>query len=230
MEILWFGALALLVVGYFALEGFDLGVGLLLPVTADRDRAIGAVGPFVLANEVWLIAAAGVLFGAFPACEHALNAHYTAVVLLLVSWVVRDAGLWFRRRLVTRAFWEWLIALGSLGVCLAWGLLLAGLAGFSSPFGLLYGLLIAALFVMHGRRFLDWRLTGGGTLLVTGGLAVVPALVPLAGMAGGVIGNAAPSATLTVLTFMVLPFVPVMAGAQIWVWRAFGKGPVPAYF
>ncbi|TKK81083.1 cytochrome d ubiquinol oxidase subunit II [Herbidospora galbida] len=230
MEILWFGVLALLLIGYFALEGFDLGVGLLLPVTADRDRAIGAIGPFVLANEVWLIAVAGVLFGAFPACEHALSANYTAVVLLLVSWVVRDMGLWFRRRLFARAFWEWVIALGSLGVCLAWGLFLAGLAGFSFPFGLLYGLLIAALFVLHGRRFLDWRLTGGGSPLVTGALAAVPALVPLVGFAGAVVGNAAPSATLTVMTFMVLPFVPVMAGAQIWVWRAFGKGPVPTYF
>ncbi|GAB1817860.1 cytochrome d ubiquinol oxidase subunit II [Herbidospora sp. RD11066] len=230
MEVLWFGVLALLLAGYFALEGFDLGVGLLLPVTPDRDRAIGAIGPFVLANEVWLIAVAGVLFGAFPALEHVLSANYAAVVLLLVSWVVRDAGLWFRRRLLSPAFWEYGIALGSLGICLAWGLILAGLAGFPLPIGLLYGLLIAALFVLHGRRFLEWRLTGGGSLLVTGALAAVPALVPMVGMATEVLGNAAPSANLTVLTLMVLPFVPLMAGAQIWVWRAFGRGPVPTYF
>ncbi|WP_066361616.1 cytochrome d ubiquinol oxidase subunit II [Herbidospora mongoliensis] len=230
MEILWFGILSVLLAGYFALEGFDLGVGLLLPVTPDRDRAIGAIGPFVLANEVWLIAVAGVLFGAFPALEGVLSANYSAVVLLLVSWVIRDAGLWFRRRLLSPGFWEYGIALGSLGICLAWGVILAGLAGFPLLSGLLYGLLIAGLFVLHGRRFLDWRLTGGGTLLVTGALAAVPALVPMIGMAGEVLGNAAPSANLTVLTFMVLPFVPVMAGAQIWVWRAFGKGPVPSYF
>ncbi|WP_061293669.1 cytochrome d ubiquinol oxidase subunit II [Herbidospora cretacea] len=230
MDILWFAVLSLLLAGYFALEGFDLGVGLLLPVTPDRERAIGAIGPFVLANEVWLIAFAGVLFGAFPALETVLSANYAAVVLLLVSWVLRDAGLWFRRRLAVPALWEYAIALGSLGVCLAWGLILAGLAHFPAVVGLLYGLLIAALFVIHGRRFLAWRLTGGGSLLVTGALAAVPALVPLVGMAAEVVGNAAPSENLTMLTFMVLPFVPVMAGAQIWVWRAFAKGPLITYF
>lgn len=104
MDILWLGVLALLLIGYFALEGFDIGLGMLLPVLGrtrrDRDRIVAAMAPFVLANEVWLVAAIGVLFGAFPSLEgRVLFGLYPVVVALLVSWILRDAGLWFRRRL-----------------------------------------------------------------------------------------------------------------------------------
>ncbi|MFC7639863.1 cytochrome d ubiquinol oxidase subunit II [Streptosporangium lutulentum] len=104
MDILWFGVFALLLIGYFALEGFDIGLGMLLPVLGrtqkDRDRIVSAMAPFVLANEVWLVAVAGVLFGVFPSIEgDVLFGLYPLVVSLLVSWILRDAGLWFRRRL-----------------------------------------------------------------------------------------------------------------------------------
>ena len=117
MELIWFAVFAVLLAGYFALEGFDLGVGLLLPVLGrtgeDRDRMVAAVAPFVLANEVWLVAVAGALVGAYPLLEgEVLFGLYPLVVGMLLAWVVRDAGLWFRRRIdgpAWRRFWDLMI-------------------------------------------------------------------------------------------------------------------------
>ena len=73
MTTFWWATLGLVVCGYFALAGYDYGVGMLLPAF-DRDerqrrRVLGAFGPFFLANEVWLVAAVGLRFGAFPHLE-----------------------------------------------------------------------------------------------------------------------------------------------------------------
>ncbi|WP_449061592.1 cytochrome d ubiquinol oxidase subunit II [Planomonospora algeriensis] len=103
MDILWSVLFAVLLIGYFALEGANIGLGMLLPVLGrtqeGRDRIVAAAAPFVLAGEVWLVAVAGVLFGVYPRLEgEVLFGLYPMVVCLLVSWIVRDAGLWFRRR------------------------------------------------------------------------------------------------------------------------------------
>jgi cytochrome d oxidase subunit CydB len=242
MEIIWFGVFALLLIGYFALEGFDLGVGMLLPVLgrdqAGRDRLVAATAPFVLANEVWLVAVAGALFGVFPALEgEVVNGLYPLVVSLLVSWILRDAGLWFRRRLDGRgwrAFWDAVICVASLGVALSVG---SGLASalqgnVISPPSLVGGLVVAAAFAFHGWTFAAWRLPGefgaartGRALLRSGAVAALPAALCLAALAPGLLGHTAPPATLSALGLVVLPFAPVVVGAQIWLWRTFG--PVP---
>ncbi|MFC6675906.1 cytochrome d ubiquinol oxidase subunit II [Nonomuraea ferruginea] len=173
MELIWFAVFALLLAGYFALEGFDLGVGLLLPVLGrnrdDRDRMVAAIGPYVLANEVWLVAVAGTLFGVYPLLEgELLPAIYPLVVAMLLAWIVRDAGLWFRRRIGGarwRAFWDLMIVLGSLWLSFGWGLVIyAAATGFDGPLmhplGLLLGAAVTLLFAWHGRVFLGWRLPG----------------------------------------------------------------------
>ncbi|MFG2074460.1 cytochrome d ubiquinol oxidase subunit II [Nonomuraea maritima] len=170
MEILWFAIFALLLIGYFALEGFDLGVGLLLPVLGrtpeNRDRMVAAMAPYVLANEVWLVALAGTMFGVYPLLEgQVLSGLYPLVVAMLLSWVLRDAGLWFRRRLDGarwRGFWDAMIAFGSLGLSFGWGMVLyAAATGFAGspvhPAGLLLGVVVSLLFAQHGRTFLAWR-------------------------------------------------------------------------
>lgn len=144
MDIFWFLTFTVLLAGYFALEGFDIGLGVLLPVLgrtpAARDRLVGAMAPFVLANEVWLVALAGVLFGAFPVLEgRALSRMYPLVVALLLAWIVRDAGLWFRRRAggaAWRLVWDGALWAGSAGLALAWGaILMAVVRGLpASPF------------------------------------------------------------------------------------------------
>jgi cytochrome bd-type quinol oxidase subunit 2 len=239
MEIIWFGVFALLLVGYFALEGFDLGVGMLLPVLGrdqeGRDRLVAAMAPFVLANEVWLVAVAGSLFGVFPALEgEVISGLYPLVVSLLVCWILRDAGLWFRRRMDGRgwrAFWDMVICVASLGLALSVGSgLTAALQGLAvSPLSLAGGLVVAAAFAFHGWTFVAWRLPGefgpgrtGKDLLRSGAVAALPAALAAAVLASGLLGHAAPPATLSVLGLVVLPFAPVMVGAQVWVWRTFG--------
>ncbi|MEU4540821.1 cytochrome d ubiquinol oxidase subunit II [Streptosporangium sp. NPDC023825] len=256
MDILWLGVFALLLIGYFALEGFDIGVGMLLPVLArtrkDRDEVVAAMAPFVLANEVWLVAVAGVLFGVFPSIEgDVLFGLYPLVVSLLVSWIIRDAGLWFRRRAdgsAWRSTWDWAIVVGSYGLALSWGMALVAVAGgLTGPAiglpGLLGGLAVAALLAFHGWTFVAWRLAGrvtrarrtGRALLLSACAAAAPVAVLLAVLTPWLLDRTAPAGTLNVLSVMILPFAPVMVGAQVWVWRTFGPGRtasdrVPSFF
>ncbi|GIH68406.1 cytochrome d ubiquinol oxidase subunit II [Sphaerimonospora thailandensis] len=254
MEILWFGVLAVLLTGYFALEGFDIGLGMLLPVLgrtpAARDRLVGTMAPFVLANEVWLVALAGVLFGAFPLLEgKVISGLYPLVVALLLSWILRDAGLWFRRRLggaAWRSLWDWALCLGSAGLAITWGTALTAVArglppgALLDPPGIAGGIVVAAVFACHGWTFAAWRLPGepavggrrrtGRALLGSGCLAAAPAVVAVAALASPILDHAAPAATLSVLSVMVLPCVPIMVGAQLWIWRTFGRGAVPTFF
>ncbi|WP_405150845.1 cytochrome d ubiquinol oxidase subunit II [Sphaerisporangium sp. NBC_01403] len=252
MEIIWLAVFAVLLIGYFALEGFDIGVGMMLPVLsrageragepgtrqAHRDRLVAAMAPFLLANEIWLVAVAGTLFGVFPALEGTvLNGLYPLVVALLVCWVLRDAGLWFRRRLdgrAWRAFWDLVLCAASWGLALTWGIALASIArGLPDqpfdPLGLLYGAVVAAAFAFHGRTFVAWRLSAssevrhtGRRLLLSAAVAALPVAVPLAALIPSLLDHVAPSATLNVLSLMVLPFTPIVVGAQVWVWRTFG--------
>ncbi|MFG1944291.1 cytochrome d ubiquinol oxidase subunit II [Nonomuraea sp. NPDC048826] len=244
MELIWFAVFVVLLAGYFALEGFDLGVGLLLPVLGrsrdDRDRMVAAIAPYVLANEVWLVAVAGTLVGVYPLLEgEALPALYPLVVAMLLAWILRDAGLWFRRRIDGprwRGFWDAMIVLGSLWLSIGWGLVLyAAATGFAGPLmhplGLLFGAALTLLFAWHGRVFLGWRLPGfagpartGRALAMSGALAALPALALLGGGMSYLLEHSAPDATLNVLSLMVLPFAPIMVGAQLWIWRTFRPG------
>ncbi|MEV0719728.1 cytochrome d ubiquinol oxidase subunit II [Asanoa sp. NPDC050611] len=92
MELAWFALLGLFFTTYLVLGGYDYGVGLLLSAAggdAERRAALTAVGPFFLGNEVWLVAALGILFGAFPRLEGELLAgYYPAVVAALVGVVL----------------------------------------------------------------------------------------------------------------------------------------------
>ncbi|MBG0817660.1 cytochrome d ubiquinol oxidase subunit II [Planomonospora sp. ID82291] len=271
MDILWFVIFTVLLIGYFALEGANIGLGMLLPALGrtqeGRDRIVAAMAPFVLAGEVWLVAVAGALFGVYPQAEgEVLFGLYPLVVCLLVSWIVRDAGLWFRRRTdgpAWRAGWDRMICLGSWGLALSWGAALTALAtGLSIvPAALAGAAALAALLAFHGRAFGSWLLPGGaagattgtatgvppgavpggtttrslpGPAVATGAgrgaaapavsavLAAAPAAVLLAGAAPWLLEHTAPADTLNVLSLMILPCAPVMAGAQVWVWRTFG--------
>jgi len=254
MELLWFAVFTVLLAGYFALEGFDLGVGLLLPLLgrtrADRDRMVAAIAPYVLANEVWLVAVGGTLAGVYPLLDgQVLSALYPLVVAMLLSWVLRDAGLWFRRRMdgtVWRGFWDAAIAFGSLGLSAGWGMALyAAATGFQTPvvhpLGLLLGVVVTLLFAFHGWTFLAWRTPGvfgavrsGRALLVSAVTAALPALGVLVAAMPYLLEHTAPPATLNVLSLMVLPVAPILVGAQVWVWRTFRPGKdavlLPSFF
>ena len=129
----WFAVVVLAWVLFFVLEGFDFGVGLLGPLLGrddhERGAAVRTIGPFWDGNEVWLVAAIGVTFAAFPAWYGALLAGlYLPMVLLLLLLAVRGVALEFRGkgdgpRYRRRA--DLALAASSAGIVLLWGALLA---------------------------------------------------------------------------------------------------------
>jgi cytochrome d ubiquinol oxidase subunit II len=174
MVIFFWCLLGLLTCGYFALAGYDYGVGMLLPAfeTDERRRrqTLGALGPFFLANEVWLVAAVGVLFGAFPHLEGKVFAGaYVLVVTLLLGLVTFTASMQLRSRRpdARRGAWTAGIVGGALVTALSWGLFLGNLVlglpptadvlAFFDPYAVLWGLGFVALFCLQGAAFLAVR-------------------------------------------------------------------------
>ncbi|PZF98872.1 cytochrome d ubiquinol oxidase subunit II [Micromonospora deserti] len=180
MELAWYALLGLFFASYLVLGGYDYGVGLLLARGADptRRRALlNAVGPFFLGNEVWLVAAVGILFGAFPVLEgELLSGFYPAVVGALFGVITVTAGVQLRSRPAgprARTGWDRVVVAGSVLAALGWGALLGGLlqgvplhadghvAGVThllTPFAAAAGLAVVALVAVHGATFLTLRL------------------------------------------------------------------------
>jgi cytochrome d ubiquinol oxidase subunit II len=158
VETLWIVLLGLLTAGYFALAGFDYGTALVVRHVggdeAARRRVLGAMTPFVLGNEVWLVAAVGVLFGAFPRLEgELLSGQHGVFVAILVGLVLFTAAVQLRG---AGPWWDVPLIAGALLVSVGWGVLVARLTG-SSP--LLWGPGMVVLFALHGATFLAWRLS-----------------------------------------------------------------------
>ena len=178
MVTFWWCLLGLLTCGYFALAGYDYGVGMLLPVfgSGEQRRTLAAPGPFFLANEVWLVAAVGLLFGAFPHLEGKVFAGaYVLVVTLLLGLVTFTASMQLRSRRpdARRSAWTAGIVGGALVTALSWGLFLGNLvAGLPldtdgshsgdvlalfSPYAVLWGIGFVALFCLKGAALLAVR-------------------------------------------------------------------------
>jgi len=183
LNTLWFVLVAVLFTGFFVLEGFDYGVGILLPVVAktdaERRRVINTIGPVWDGNEVWILTGGGAIFAAFPHWYATLfSGFYLALFLILAALIVRGVAFEFRskdRRPAWRTTWDWMIFLGSLLPALLWGVALANLlkgvpidasknyvGGFFdllSPYTLTAGLASLSLFVTHGAIFLNLKST-----------------------------------------------------------------------
>lgn len=184
LNTLWFILIGVLFSGFFLLEGFDYGVGILLPFVGKQDEerrlAINAIGPFWDGNEVWMLTAGGALFAAFPHWYATLfSGFYLALVLMLFALIVRGVAFEFRSQLVTsrwRTTWDTLLFIGSLVPALLWGVAVGNLVrgvpidaqmNFTgnlltllNPFALLAGVLFVLLFSLHGALFLSLKTTG----------------------------------------------------------------------
>ncbi len=129
LQTVWFVLICILWLGYFVLEGFDFGVGMLVR-TLGRDRAerralIHTIGPVWDGNEVWLITAGGATFAAFPGWyASAFSGFYLALFLVLISLIVRGVAFEFwgkDDRPGWRSAWEWAMAIASGAAALLWG-------------------------------------------------------------------------------------------------------------
>jgi cytochrome bd ubiquinol oxidase subunit II len=184
MQAFWFGTIAVLWAGFFLLEGFDFGVGMLLPLVA-RDEAskhiaLRSIGPVWDGNEVWLIVAGGATFAAFPDWYATVfSGFYLAFALLLVGLILRGIGIEYRERAATpagRAWCDRAIVVGSTLPALLIGVAFAdflrgvdmnaahdmtgGFFALLSPYALLGGLVTLSLFTLHGATFLSLRTSG----------------------------------------------------------------------
>lgn len=201
----WFGLIAVLWMGYFALEGFDFGVGMLLPVLArddtERRVMINTIGPVWDGNEVWLLVAGGATFAAFPEWYATLfSGFYLPLLLILVALIARGVAFEYRAKRDDdrwRAWWDRAIIAGSFVPALLWGVAFAnilrgvpidadreyvgGFFNLLNPYALLGGLTTLALFVAHGAVFVSLK-SDGPIRLRARGLAA-PALVVAAGLA-----------------------------------------------
>ncbi len=184
MNTIWFILIAVLWIGFFFLEGFDFGVGMLMPFLGKKDEdrrlILNTIGPHWDGNEVWLLTAGGATFAAFPQWYATLfSGFYLALFLLLIGLIIRGAAFEFRSKDFNprwRLFWDWAIFTGSLlpsflfGVAfanLARGLPIDGQMQFTgnlftllNPFGLLGGLTSIAVFLLHGSIFLGLKTNG----------------------------------------------------------------------
>jgi cytochrome d ubiquinol oxidase subunit II len=180
----WFLLIALLWTGYFVLEGFDFGVGMLLPVVGrtetDRRVAINTIGPVWDGNEVWLLVAGGATFAAFPEWYASLfSGFYLALLLILVALIVRGVAFEFRGKIDSdrwRRNWDAAIVFGSTLPALLWGVAFANIVAgvpldaeheytgtlltLLNPYALLGGLATLLLFALHGAVFLALKTTG----------------------------------------------------------------------
>src|SRR6266545_7524938 len=135
MQGFWFGVIGVLWAGFFLLEGFDFGVGMLLPVVAktdtDRKMALRSIGPFWDGNEVWLIVAGGATFAAFPEWYATLfSGFYLPLFAILVALILRGVALEYRGKrdeLAWRGRMDLLITIGSVVPAVLWGVAFANI-------------------------------------------------------------------------------------------------------
>jgi cytochrome d ubiquinol oxidase subunit II len=218
----WFIVIAVLWTGFFVLEGFDFGVGLLHGVLgrsdAGRRAALNTIGPLWDGNEVWLVVAAAAMFAAFPGWyATTFSGFYLVVVVLLLALIARGVAFEFRskgRGAAWRRTWDGLLTAGSLLAPLLIGLVLGDLlhglpidqaqeftgnfAALLQPYGIYTGITLLALCVLHGATFLALKTTG-----------------ELRDRAGRLARRAAPVTALAVLAF------------AIWTHVSAGKGVLP---
>ncbi|MBC16072.1 Cytochrome d ubiquinol oxidase, subunit II [Pseudodesulfovibrio profundus] len=184
LAMIWFVLWGVLWSVYFILDGFDLGVGSLLPILAkneaEKRAMLNSTGPFWDGNEVWLISAGGVTFAAFPyAYAQMFSGLYTALMLLLFALIIRGVSFEFRSKVESdrwKKIWDNCHFFGSLLPALLLGVAFgnifqglpldetgfsqAGLFGLLNPYGLAGGVLFVVIFIMHGALWLTIRTTG----------------------------------------------------------------------
>lgn len=184
LNTVWFILIAILFSGFFILEGFDLGVGIIMPFLRKDDNGrrviLNTIGPHWDGNEVWLITAGGAMFAAFPSWYATLfSGFYFPLFLILLGLILRGIAFEFRSKDANprwRRMWDIAICAGSFIPALLFGVAFAnflrgvpidagmqyvgGFWNLLNPYALLGGLLTLVGFCMHGATFLSLKTTG----------------------------------------------------------------------
>ena len=188
LKIIWWGVIGLLLIGFAVLDGWDLGVGMLLPYVGrsddERRVVLNSVGPTWEGNQVWFITAGGATFAAWPLVyATAFSGFYIALIVVLFALFLRPVGFDYRSKVPDprwRGAWDWGIFVAGLVPALVFGVafgnLLLGVPfhfdgdqrsfytgsffGLLNPFALLAGVVSVAMLAMHGGLYLQLRTEG----------------------------------------------------------------------
>ena len=188
LRLLWWALLGILLIGFAVMDGFDLGVAILLPYVARTDTerrvAINTVGPVWEGNQVWFILGGGAIFAAWPALyAAAFSGFYLAMFLVLAALILRPVAFKFRSKIEDarwRSTWDWALFVAGLIPALifgvAFGNVMVGapfrfdetlrmtyegnLFGLLNPFALLCGLVSVAMLTQHGASYLALKASG----------------------------------------------------------------------
>ena len=189
LRLIWWLFLGVLLIGFAIMDGFDLGVAALLPYVARTDTerrvAINTIGPVWEGNQVWLILGGGAVFAAWPMVYAAsFSGFYIAMFLVLATLILRPVGFEFRNKLADprwRAFWDYALCAGGVVPTVVFGVAVGnllqgvpfridadmrvlyeggGLFELLNPFGLLCGLVSAAMLTTHGAVYLTVKADG----------------------------------------------------------------------
>ena len=183
LKVIWWLLLGVLLIGFAIMDGFDLGVGMLLPFVgrSDTERRviINTIGPVWEGNQVWLILGGGAIFAAWPALYAAsFSGFYLAMMLVLAALILRPVGFKFRSKMPGtrwRANWDWALFVGGLVPTLVFGVAMGnllegvpfsfdselratytfGLFDLLNPFALLCGVVSIAMLLTHGAVYLS---------------------------------------------------------------------------
>ncbi len=188
MRLIWWALLGVLLIGFAVMDGFDLGVAILLPYVArtdvERRIVINTVGPVWEGNQVWLILGGGAIFAAWPALyATAFSGFYLAMFLVLAALILRPVAFKFRSKVAAvrwRAIWDTAIFVGGLVPALVFGVAFGnvitgvpfrfddslrmtyegGLFGLLNPFALVSGLVSVGMLTLHGASYLALKASG----------------------------------------------------------------------
>ncbi len=188
LRLIWWLLLGVLLIGFAVTDGFDLGVGTLLPFVArtdlERRVVINTIGPVWEGNQVWLILGGGAIFAAWPALYAvSFSGFYLAMFAILAALILRPVGFKYRSKRESptwRAAWDWALFVGGFVPALIFGVAVGNTLqgvpfrfdadlrifyegsffGLLNPFALLCGLLSVSMLVMHGATWLVLKAEG----------------------------------------------------------------------
>lgn len=188
LRLIWWVLLGVLLIGFAAMDGFDLGVGALLPFVAkddiERRVAINTVGPVWEGNQVWFILGGGAIFAAWPALYAlSFSGFYLAMFLVLCALILRPVGFKYRSKRPDPAWrerWDWALFIGGAVPALIFGVAIGNtlqgvpfhftpdlraiyegsLIGLLNPLALFCGLVSLSMIVMHGAAWLSFKADG----------------------------------------------------------------------
>ncbi|WP_022728597.1 cytochrome d ubiquinol oxidase subunit II [Fodinicurvata sediminis] len=188
LRVIWWLLLGVLLIGFAVTDGFDLGVGALLPFVArsdvERRVAINTIGPVWEGNQVWLILGGGAIFAAWPQLYAvSFSGFYLAMFAILAALILRPVGFKYRSKLedpTWRSSWDWALFIGGFVPALIFGVAVGNVLqgvpfrldadlrifyegsflALLNPFALLCGLLSVAMLVMHGAAWLVLKTSG----------------------------------------------------------------------